>query len=173
MSFCKGVSFTREDKQTVSNQPTINNNISINASSEVKIEEPDFESVESSQKVVYPPIEKPVEPSAIERENQFLKKVLELFMNQQVYWSGKFMVLKPEELLELLHILLPKTQIKLFTDDIEVNCCGATKDTPYAKVDSITFDDEQHNQLNLKYARSDIITLLNQYRISIKYVRAQ
>lgn len=93
-------------------------------------------------------------------------------MNQQVYWSGKFMVLKPEELLELLHILLPKTQIKLFTDDIEVNCCGATKEVPYAKVDSITFDDEQHNQLNLKYARSDIITLLNQYRISVKYVRA-
>jgi len=94
-------------------------------------------------------------------------------MNQPVYWSGKFMVLKAEELLELLHILIPNTQLKLFTDDIEVNCCGASKEVPYAKVDSITFDDEQHQQLNLKYARSDIVALLNQYRISIKYVRAQ
>ena len=83
------------------------------------------------------------------------------------------MVLKADELLGLIHILLPKTQLKLFTDDVEVNCCGATKDTPYAKVDSITFDDEQGNQLNLKYEHSEIVALLNQYRISIKYVRSQ
>jgi len=168
MSFTKGVSFHHETN--AASQPTINNNISINASSKVEIEEPDFEP-EPTQKVVYPPIEKPAEPSAIERENQFLKKVLELFMNQQVYWSGKFIVLKPDELLELLHILLPNTQIKLFTDDVEVNCCGVNKEVPYAKIDSITYDDERHNQLNLKYAKSDIITLLNQYRISTKYVR--
>ena len=172
MSFVKGVSFTHKTESNSSSQPTINNNISINASSKVEIEEPNFEPVESSQQVVYPPIEKPIEPSAVERENQFLKKVLELFMNQQVYWSGKFVVLKAEELLGLIHILLPKTQLKLFTDDVEVNCCGATKDTPYEKVDSITFDDEQHNQLNLKYEHSEIVALLNQYRISIKYVRA-
>ena len=172
MSFVRGVSFAREDKQSITNQPTINNNISINASSEVKIEEPNFEPVESSQKVVYPPIEKPVEPSAVERENQFLKKVLELFMNQPVYWSGKFMVLKAEELLGLLHILIPKTQLKLFTDEIDLGCCGVNKEAPYEKIDSITYDDEQHNQLNLKYAKSDIIALLNQYRISTKFVRA-
>ena len=163
--------FTVHHETNAASQPTINNNISINASSEVKIEEPNFEPVESSQQVVYPPIEKPAESTPIERENQFLKKVLELFMNQPVYWSGKFMVLKAEELLGLLHILIPKTQLKLFTDDIEVNCCGVNKEVPYAKVDSITFDDEQHNQLNLKYARSDIVALLNQYRISVKYVR--
>ena len=172
MSFSRSaVSFHREDKQSVSNQPTINNNISINASSKVEIEEPDFEP-EPTQQVVYPPIEKPAESSAVERENQFLKKVLDLYMNQQVYWSGKFIVLKADELLDLLHILIPNTQLKIFTDDIEINCCGATRDTPYEKVDSITFDDEKHNQLNLKYAKSEIITLLNQYRISTKFVRA-
>ena len=63
-------------------------------------------------------------------------------MNQQVYWSGKFMVLKSEELLELLYILLPNRQIKLFTDEIEVACCGVNHevpfviDTPFARIDT-------------------------------------
>jgi len=168
MSFTKGVSFHHETN--ASSQPNITNNISINASNEMTNTNPNV-IIESNEPSIKEP--QPIESSVVERENQFLKKVLELYMNQQVYWSGKFIVLKADELLELLHILLPKTQLKLFTDDIEVNCCGATKDTPYAKVDSITFDDEQGNQLNLKYAKSDIVSLLNQYRISVKYVRAQ
>lgn len=169
MSFTKGISFHHETN--AASQPTINNNISINASNELNQSNPSvvIETKEPNHEVAYPPIESPV----IERENQFLRKVLDLYMNQQVYWSGKFIVLKADELLELLHILLPNTELKLFTDDIEVNCCGASKDIPYAKINSITFDDEKHNQLNLKYAKSDIVALLNQYRISVKYVREQ
>ena len=171
MSSSKSV-FAIHHETNASSQPTINNNISINASNEVKIEEPDFQPVESNK-----PSNKeqqPIEPSLIERENEFLKKILELYMNQQVYWSGKFIVLKPDELLDLIKILLPNTQLKLFTNEQEeITCCGVRKEVPYVKVDSIWFDDDKHNQLNLKYEHSEIVALLEQYRISIKYIRTQ
>ena len=170
MSFNRGLNFHHETN--ANSQPTINNNISISSTNELKATNPavTIESNESSGKIVYPPPEKQ-EPTQIERENEFLKTVLNLYMNQQVYWSGKFIVLKPEELLKLIKILLPNTQLKLFTNEVEVSCCGVNKEAPFAKIDSIWYDDEDGTQLNLKYTHSEIIGLLEQYRISIKFVR--
>ena len=174
MSFTKGVSFHHETN--ASSHPNISNNITINASNELSNSNPSviIESKESSEKVEYPPSTESstVEAPNIQRENEFLKKVLDLYMNQRIFWSGKYIVLTANELLGLIQILLPKTQLKLFTDDIEVNCCGASKDVPYEKVDSIWFDNEKHEQLNLKYAHSDIVALLESYKISIKFVRS-
>ena len=169
MSYTKGVSFHHETN--AGSNPTINNNISINASNELNQSNPSvvIESGNESDKVASA---SQSEPSAIERENEFLKKVLELYMNQQIYWSGKFIVLKIDELLELIHILIPNRQIKIFTDDIEVNCCGVNKEVPFVKVNSIWVDNEKHEQENFKYVHSNIVSLLENYRISIKFVRA-
>lgn len=175
MSFTKGVSFHRETN--LSSHPNISNNITINASNELSNSNPSviIESKEASEKAEYPPSTQSstIEAPNIQRENEFLKKVLDLYMSQKVFWSGKYIVLTADELISLIQVLLPNTELKLFTDDIEVNCCGASKDIPYGKVDSIWFYNDKHEQLNLKYAHSDIVALLESYKISIKFVRAQ
>ena len=167
MSFTKGVSFHHETN--AASQPTINNNISINASNEVKADKP-IVSVESS--------EKPIEASevlqqiqSIPNENEFLKKVLAIYMSQKFYFSGKFIVLTPDELLDLINTLLPNKGVVITTNDIdEVNCCGFIKDVPIKKVDSIWIEDETSKE-SFKYQYSNLVSLFDQYKISIKFVR--
>ena len=80
MSFTKGVSFHHETN--AASQPTINNNISINASSEIK-------NNESSEKVEVR-VEKPLDvqtQASIPNETEFLRKVLAIYMDQR--FTGK------------------------------------------------------------------------------------
>ena len=165
-SFTRGLSFHHETN--ASSQPTINNNISINATNELSNSTPSIIIDSGEDKQEQKPI---IEVSSIERENQFLKKVLELFMSQKVYWSDKFIILKSVELLELIHILLPDKAIRLNSEDIEIKCCGASQEIPYNKVQAIWVDEGNGSHVNLKYQYSNIVSLLEQYRISIKYVR--
>ena len=155
MSFAKGsVSFHREDKQT------INNNITINNSNEL-----------SNSSPLEPGEVKYVEPSAIERENEFLKKVLSLYMNQKVYWQNKYLILASDELLDLIQTLLPNKNIVITSNDIEeIGCCGCSE-IPVKKIESIWVGQGDVNE-NFKYVHSNLVSLLDQYKISIKFVRA-
>lgn len=173
MSFTKGVSFHHETNASsqVSSNPTITNNISIHASNELS-ESSQFKVLESGE-VKYEPNDKPVqtEQSPIQNENEFLKKVLAIYMNQKIYWQNKSIVLKPDELLELIETLLPNKQITITTNDLdEVNCCGFVKDIPIKKVDSIWID-EGGNRQSFKYEFSSLVSLFDEYKISIKFVR--
>ena len=163
MSFVKGVSFVHETN--ASSQPNITNNISINASNEVK----NNESSERVEVRVEQPVEQ-VDSSPIPNEKEFLKKVLEIYMNQKFYWNGKFIVLTPDELLDLIQTLLPNKCIVITTNDLEdVGCCSF-KDAPIKKVDSIWVQEETAKQ-SFKYQYSNLVALFDQYHISIKYVR--
>ena len=163
MSFTKGISFHHETNSV--SQPTINNNITVNASSEVKAENP-YSTLETSE-VRYEPT---IEQSNIERENEFLRKVLAIYMNQKLYWSNKYLVLQSEELLELIQTLLPNKSIVITSGDIEVDCCGY-KDAPLRKVESIWVG-EGNEQTNFKYGYSNLVALLDSYKISIKFIRS-
>ena len=163
MSFTKGVSFHHETN--ASSQPTINNNISISASNEVKTNT----SSERLEVRVEQPVEQ-IEQSSIPNENAFLKKVLNIYMTQRFYFSGKFIVLTPDELLDLIQTLLPNKSVVIRTNDIEdVGCCSF-KDAPIKKVDSVWVNDDESEQ-NFKYCFSNLVSLLEQYKISIKFVR--
>ena len=129
MSFTKGISFHHETN--AASQPTINNNISIsnnNESSErfsVKVEQP-IEEVEQVK-----------EHSTILNETEFLRKVLNIYMSQKLYWQNKFLILLPDELLDLIQTLLPDKGVVIRTNDIEdVGCCSF-KDAPLKKIESI------------------------------------
>ena len=165
MSFTKGISFHHETN--ASSQPTINNNISINASNELSQSNPSVV-VESFNEAS----EKPIEQS-IPNENTFLKKVLDIYMNQRFYFSGKYIVLTPDELLDLINTLLPNKGVVITTNDIneDIGCCSF-KDIPIKKVDNIWIDDEAAKQ-SFKYQYSNLVSLFDQYKISIKFVRAQ
>ena len=152
MSFSKSaVSFHREDVQT------INNNITINNANE--------------QSNSSPPVE-PVEPSIIERENEFLKKVLTIYMNQKLYWQNKYLILAADELLDLIQTLLPNKSVVITSNDIEDITCCSFKDIPIKKIDSIWVNDNDTQQ-NFKYCYSNLVSLLDQYKISIKFVRVE
>ena len=159
MSFTRGVSFHHETN--AASQPTINNNISINASNEVNGEKPII-SVSSSHEVN--------EPSLVPNENDFLKKVLTIYMSQRFYFSGKFIVLTPDELLDLIQTLLPGKGVVIRTNDIDDAGCCSFKDTPIKKIDSIWIEDESAKQ-SFKYQYSNLVSLFDAYRISIKFVR--
>lgn len=165
MSFTKGVSFHHETN--ASSQPTINNNITVNTSSEVKTENP-YSTLESSE-VRYEPVVS-LEQSNIEKENEFLRKVLAIYMSQKFYFSGKYLVLTSDELLDLIQTLLPDKGIVITSEDLDVDCCGF-KDAPIRKVESIWIG-EGDQQTNFKYGYSNLVALLDSYKISIKFVRS-
>lgn len=164
MSFTRGVSFHHETN--ASSQPTINNNISITASNELSNSNVSIEPGE----VKYEQVEIK-ESSNVEKENEFLKKVLALYMNQKINWSGKFVVATAQQLAELIQALLPNHDIDIETQDIEVNCCGASQEVPYDKIESIWVIKDNIKQ-NFKYCYSNIVALFESYRISIKYVHS-
>ena len=178
MSFTKGVSFhheTNASSQATSN-PTITNNISIHATNELS-ESTQYKVLEPGE-VRYDKQSQPVQTeshdqASIINENEFLKKVLAIYMNQKIYWQNKSIVLKPDELLDLIDTLLPDKQITITINDLdEVNCCGFIKDIPIKKVDTIWVSTNDVQE-NFKYCYSNLVSLLDQYKISIKFVRAQ
>ena len=159
MSFTRGVSFHRETN--ASSQPTINNNISINASNEVKT------SLESSEVRLNQAQSQSVEVSSIPNETEFLRKVLNIYMNQHFYVSGKYIVLTDEELLDLIQTLLPNKGIIIASENLEdVGCCSL-KDVPIKKVESIWIDNEDDIRESFKYAYSNLVALLDQYKTLI------
>lgn len=165
MSFTKGVSFHHETNAT--SHPTINNNISITASNELSESNP-YKVLDSSE-VKY---ESPVQSIEPNNENAFLRKVLDVYMNQKLYWSNKYLVLSADELLELIQTLLPNKGVVITSNDLDdPGCCGFIKDIPVKKVESIWID-ENDTRKAFKYAYSDLAALFDQYRISIKYVRS-
>ena len=102
MSFTRGISFHHETN--ASSQPTINNNISITASNEVSESNP-YKVLDSSEVKYEPSHEVQTESLEPNNENAFLRKVLDVYMNQKLYWSNKFLVLSADELLELIQTL--------------------------------------------------------------------
>ena len=169
MSFTKGVSFHHETN--AASQPTINNNISINTSNELRTSNPNLKLESGEVRYTSQADVQLSEPSNVEKENEFLRKVLSIYMSQKFYYSGKFLVLASNELLELIQSLLPDKSIVITSNDIEdVGCCSF-KDVPIKKVDSIWVG-EGDVQQNFKYAYSNLVALLEDYRISIKFVRA-
>ena len=164
MSFTKGVSFHHETN--ASSQPTINNNISIQTSNEagceIKTDNP-YAAIDSGE-VRYAPTD------AVTNETQFLRRVLTYYMNQKLYWSGKYLVLTAQELAELIGLLLPGQNVDVLVSDVEVSCCGATQELPFDKVEAIWITKDEVRQ-NFKYVFSNLVALFEEYRISIKYVR--
>ena len=159
--FTKGVSFSHETNSV--SQPNITNNITVNSSNEVNSEKPT---------VIVDSGEKSVQVQSVESnsENAFLKKVLSIYMNQKFYWQNKFLVLTPDELLALIQTLLPDKGIVINTNDIEdVGCCSFSN-IPVKKIDGIWIE-ENDNKQSFKYAYSNLVSLFDEYRISIKYVR--
>ena len=167
MSFTRGISFHHETN--ASSQPTINNNISITASNEVSESNP-YKVLDSSEVKYEPSHEVQTESLEPNNENAFLRKVLDVYMNQKLYWSNKFLVLSADELLELIQTLLPNKGVVITSNDIEVDCCGI-KDAPIKKIESIWIDDNEERKA-FKYAYSNLTALFDHYKISIKFVRA-
>ena len=170
MSFTKGLSFhheTNASSQATSN-PTITNNISIHATNELS-ESTQYRVLDPGE-VKYEPTDKPEQSTP--NENEFLKKLLNIYMKQPFYWENKTIVLLPDELLDLIDTLLPDKQITITTNDIEDIGCCSLKNLPIKKIDTIWIEDETSKQ-NFKYQFSNLVSLFDQYKISIKFVRVQ
>ena len=92
-------------------------------------------------------------------------------MSQKFYFSGKYLVITSDELLDLIQTLIPDKSIVITNNDIEDVGCFSFKDAPWKKVESIWIGEGEVQQ-NFKYAYSNLVALFEQYKISIKFVRA-
>ena len=171
-SVTKGVSLTHENASN--SNPVINNNISINNSDIVS--EPRDKQV--NEKNGIKPIDEPSSPpsfssediniKAIQSENLFLKAILQIYINQKLYFNGKYIVCTPSELIELIK-LLTGGDVEIETEAIEVSCLGNPK-LPYSKIINIWVQKDGQRSI-FKYIYSHFLSLFDECKISLKVVR--
>ena len=101
---------------------------------------------------------------------EFLKMVIEIYMNQKLYYSGKFIVCSKDELILLIQSLTGGI-VEIETEPIDVDCgCVSSSKLPYIKISNIwiTLND---TRTIFKYDYANYLTLFDTYRISLKLVR--
>ena len=106
----------------------------------------------------------------LKSQNEFLKMVIEIYMNQKLYYSGKFIVCSKDELILLIQSLTGGI-VEIETEPIDVDCgCVSSSKLPYIKISNIwiTLND---TRTIFKYDYANYLTLFDSYRISLKLVR--
>ena len=179
-SVTKGVSLTHENIS--SSSPVINNNINIQSPGQNDSEQlattPLSQTVEITSESNFNEREQAAETLNFEREaratsceaeNKFLKAILKIYINQKLYFSGKYIVVDINELAELIHIVVNDI-VEIEVEPIEVNCLGNPK-LPYSKVANIWVNKNGQRYI-FKYTYPQLLTLFDEYNISLKVVRA-
>ena len=170
-SVTKGVSLTHENVS--SSNPVINNNINIQSpgqnDSEQIVTAPLSQAVEITSESNFNEREREADTLNFEAENKFLKAILKIYINQKLYFSGKYIVVDINELAELIHIVV-NDNVEIEVEPIEVNCLGNPK-LPYSKVANIWIN-KNGQRCIFKYTYPQLLTLFDEYNISLKVVRA-
>ena len=166
-SITKGVSVTHENLST--SNPIINNNINIKNTSEIEAKgEVQYENPYSN---VQERSVNEVSITDLQSQNEFLKVILNIYMNQKLYFSGEYIVCTPDELIDLIKLLTLCEQVEIETESIEVSCLGNPK-LPYAKIINIwTVKDGQRSIF--KYTYPQFLSIFDECKVSLKVVRVQ
>lgn len=170
-SITKGVSVTHENLST--SNPIINNNISIkNTNSESgEIEAKGEVHYESPYANVQERSVNEVNITDLQSQLSFLRVILNIYINQKLYFSGKYIVCTPDELIDLIKLLTLCEQVEIETEAIEVSCLGNPK-LPYAKIINIwTIKDGQRSIF--KYTFPQFLSIFDECKVSLKVVRVQ
>ena len=164
-SLTKGVSITHENLS--SSNPIINNNINIkntNGDTSNELE------IERSAEVHYDnPYATPNDE--LQSQNEFLKAMLNIYMNQKLFFSGKYIVCTPDELIHLIKLLTNTDTVEIETEAIEVSCLGNPK-LPYSKIVNIWIIKDGQRSI-FKYSYPQFLTLFDECKVSLKVVRVQ
>lgn len=165
----KGVSISHEN--TSNSNPVINNNISISNNDSVNYDSTSpsiaSQSLESKQDANALAIDPEVK--SLQAENEFLKAILRIYINQKLYFNGKYIVCTPDELMELIKLLTEADTVEIETEQIEVSCLGNPK-VPYSKVLNIWIGQQGQRSI-FKYNYSRFLSLFDECKISLKVVR--
>ena len=96
---------------------------------------------------------------------EFLKQVVRSYQENVIYFN-KYVVLRQEDLIELLQTLLHADSIEIQTDSDGINCCSFGK---FQKIDQILVT-KDGKVVNLKYGYQDVYGIITQYNISLKVI---
>ena len=166
-SITKGVSVTHENLST--SNPIINNNINIKNASEIEAKgEVQYENPYSN---VQERSVNEVSITDLQSQNEFLKVILNIYMNQKLYFSGKYIVCTPDELIDLIKLLTLCEQVEIETESIEVSCLGNPK-LPYAKISNIWTGKAGQRSI-FKYTYPQFLSIFDECKVSLKVVRVQ
>ena len=173
-SLTKGVSITHENLS--SSNPIINNNINVTTNersgAETKFEhsEQSGATIEKTTEVNYDnPYATPNDE--LQSQNEFLKAMLNIYMNQKLFFSGKYIVCTPDELIHLIKLLTNTDTVEIETEAIEVSCLGNPK-LPYSKIVNIWIIKDGQRSI-FKYSYPQFLTLFDECKVSLKVIRVQ
>lgn len=154
----KGLSLSNETSSKVQN------NININMESN-RTENPYISTT------LEPPQPVNEEQSLNTNELYFLRKVLEIYMNQKLIYKNKKIICSAEDLITLVKIITNNCIVELETSFLDDNCCGCidTAKIPLYDVDKIWVTVGQERFI-FKYKFSEAVALFERYNISLKYV---
>ena len=161
----KGVSLTHENSST--SNPTITTNINIRNSNADINSESDGKDLNVHYNSPYNDIQE--QSMDLQSELLFLKAILNIYMNQKLYFSGKYIVCTPDELINLIKLLTNSEQVEIETEPIEVSCLGNPK-LPYSKIINIWILKDNQRSI-FKYSYSQFLTLFDECKVSLKVVR--
>ena len=162
-SITKGVSITHENTST--SNPIINNNITINNDNENQ----SSEKITQEFKDIKEEIKSNQSIEDLQSENDFLRAILKIYIEQKLYFSGKNIVCSSEELITLIHLLTKADEIEIENEQIEVSCLGNPK-LPYSKIVNIWITKDGQKSI-FKYNYSHYLSLFDECKISLKVIR--
>jgi len=159
----KGLSISHEN--TSNSNPVINNNININHNdSTIEVQNNSSNDNEPSKELTLN-----IDIKALQKENEFLKAILNIYINQKLYFNGKYIVCTSDELIELIKLLTEAESVDIEFEPIEISCLGNPK-VPYAKILNIWIN-KGGERVIFKYNYSNLLSLFEECKISLKSLR--
>ena len=166
-SITKGVSLTHENTST--SNPIINNNITINNDNDNQSSEKLSSNYSQEFKEIKEEKNNDQSIEDLQAENEFLRAILKIYINQKLYFSGKNIVCSSEELCNLIQLLTKADEIEIENESIEVSCLGNPK-LPYSKIVNIWVIKDGQKSI-FKYIYSHYLSLFDECKISLKVIR--
>ena len=188
----KGVSIASHSSPRQSNATTVNNNITVTPTPLVtelarqsrprstpitEMTQRDV-NVESGDDVnPYGNLPQPNSPLSADREVEFLRRLIMVYMNQPVHFKNAMVVCSVTELSDLITLLTGCDAVSIETSDIDVDCgcCGLGDDKidtsmiPIRDVDKVWVTNGDTTSI-FKYAYAHLLFMFERYHISLKFV---
>lgn len=165
----KGVSLSNETASKVQNN--ININMKTETPNSIETQNPyNNLTVEPPQQVSYASIIANESQEESLNELHFLRKVLDIYMAQNLIYKNKKIICSAEDLIVLLRIITNNCIVDLETSFLDDNCCGCidTSKIPLYDVDKIWITVGQERYI-FKYKFPEAVALFEKYNISLKY----
>lgn len=186
LSLTKGVSLSTDHitKSTGNKtESSINNNINITTINQDPVETQKINKIEPKPKSrpetftnpsikVLDEIDEKDRISDQLKELYFLRKVLDIYMNQAVMIRNRKIVCSRDDLIELIKIITSSDDVEIETSPIDVkcDCCISSEDIPIYDIEKAWVVSGTERVI-FKHSFTESLSFFDRYNISLKYIK--